>query len=65
MDLIEIGRTTWTGDQSCSKAAAQTEESRTDIHASTGIRTHDRSVCVGEDIAYLRPRGHCDRPNER
>jgi hypothetical protein len=38
-----------------------TEETRTDIHASSGSRNHDPSVWVGEDISYLRPRGHCDR----
>jgi hypothetical protein len=30
----------------------------TDIHASSGIRTHDPSVRVSEDSSYLRPRGH-------
>jgi hypothetical protein len=39
-----------------------TEETRTDIHASSGIRTHDPSVRAGEDISWLRPHGHCDRP---
>jgi hypothetical protein len=35
----------------------------TNIHASIGIPTHDPSVREGEDISYLRPRGHCNRPN--
>jgi hypothetical protein len=30
-----------------------TEEKRTDIHASSGIRTHDSSVCAGEDTDYF------------
>jgi hypothetical protein len=30
-----------------------TEEKRTDIHASSGIRTHDPSVCAGEDTGNL------------
>jgi hypothetical protein len=30
----------------------------TDIHASSGIRTHDSSVRAGEDSSYIRPRGH-------
>jgi hypothetical protein len=34
---------------------------RIDIHASTGIRTHDPSVWAGEDISCLRPCSHCDR----
>jgi cytidine deaminase len=29
------------------------------IHALSGIRTHDPSVRVSEDIACLRPCGHC------
>jgi hypothetical protein len=33
----------------------------TDIHALSGIRTHDPSVRAGEDSSCLRPRGHCDR----
>jgi hypothetical protein len=31
------------------------------IHACSGIRIHDPSVQVGENISCLRPRGHCDR----
>jgi hypothetical protein len=31
----------------------------TDIHASSGNRTHDTSACQGELISSLRPRGHC------
>jgi hypothetical protein len=27
----------------------------------SGISTYDPSVRAGEDISYLRPRGHCDR----
>jgi hypothetical protein len=33
----------------------------TDIHALSGIRTHDPSVRASEDISCLRPGGHCDR----
>jgi hypothetical protein len=36
----------------------------TDIHASSGIRTHDPSVRASEDSSCFRPRGHCDRPSE-
>jgi hypothetical protein len=32
----------------------------TDIHALSGIRTHDPSVRGSEDNLCLRPRGHCD-----
>jgi hypothetical protein len=34
---------------------------QTDIHALSGIRTHDLSVRGSEDCSCLRPRGHCDR----
>jgi hypothetical protein len=33
----------------------------TDIHAFSGIRTHDPSVRAGEHNSYLRPRSHCDQ----
>jgi hypothetical protein len=33
----------------------------TDIHALSGIRTHDPSVLASEATSWLRPRGHCDR----
>jgi hypothetical protein len=33
-------------------------KTHTDIHASSAIRTHDPSVCAGEDNSCLRPRGH-------
>jgi hypothetical protein len=33
----------------------------TDIHALSGILTHDPSVRASEDSSCLRPRGHCDR----
>jgi hypothetical protein len=39
----------------------QTQNKRTDIHASRGIRTHYPSVRAGEDGSCLRPRGHCDK----
>jgi hypothetical protein len=39
----------------------QTQNKHTDIHASSGTRTHDPSVRVGEGGWCPRPRGHCDR----
>jgi hypothetical protein len=36
-------------------------KAHTDIHASSGIRTHDPSIRAVEDGSCLRPRGHCDR----
>jgi hypothetical protein len=32
----------------------------TDIHALSGIRTHDPSDRANEDSSCLRPRSHCD-----
>jgi hypothetical protein len=37
----------------------------TDIHALSGIRTHDPSVRAIEDTICLRLRGHCDRRFEK
>jgi hypothetical protein len=37
--------------------------SQTNIHALSGIRTHDPSVRASEDSSCLRPRDHYDRPN--
>jgi hypothetical protein len=39
----------------------QSINAHTDIHALSGIRTHDPSVRESEDSSCLRPRGHCDR----
>jgi hypothetical protein len=69
--LQTVGRTPWTDDQPCHMAALptqdniNTEEKRTDIHASSGIRTHDPSVWSDEDILCLRPHGHCDRHDRK
>jgi hypothetical protein len=38
-----------------------TEQTQTDIHASSGIRTHGPSVRASEDSSCLRPRSHCDQ----
>jgi hypothetical protein len=57
------------GDQSVARQlpthrTAQTQNKHTDIHASSGILTHDHGVRAGEDSSCLRPCGHCDRlPN--
>jgi hypothetical protein len=39
-----------------------TELTQPDIHALSGIRTHDPSVRASEGSSSLRPRGHPDRP---
>jgi hypothetical protein len=37
-------------------------KTHTDIHASSGIRTHDSSVSAGEGSSCLTSRGQYDRP---
>jgi hypothetical protein len=39
----------------------QTELTQINIHAMSGIWTHDPSVRAGEDISCVRLRGNCDR----
>jgi hypothetical protein len=63
-----VGGTPWTSDQFVARPlrtqrATQTQNKRThtDIHALSGIRTHDPSVRASEGSLCLRPRGHCDR----
>jgi hypothetical protein len=51
-----VGRTPWTGNQPVIRPLHNT-----DIHALSGIRTHDPSVRAGEDILCLIPRGPYDR----
>jgi hypothetical protein len=48
---------TWAGDRLIT-VQHNTEERGHNIHASTGIRTHDPSVRAVQDHKYLRPRGH-------
>jgi hypothetical protein len=61
-----IGRTPWTGDQPAARLlhaymTAQTEWTHTDIHSSSGIRTHDPSAWAGENSSCLRPHDNCDQ----
>jgi hypothetical protein len=62
-------RAPWTGDQ---PVASPVPKHRTthkqnkrihtpNIHALSGIRTHDPSVRASEDSSCLRPLGYCDR----
>jgi hypothetical protein len=48
-------------DQPIAKQLPAQDNTNTNIHASSGIRTHDPSVQAGEDISGLRPRGDCAR----
>jgi hypothetical protein len=67
LHIQTAGRTPWTSDQPVARTLhtqdnTNTEYTQTNIHASSGIRTHDPSVQASEDISCLRPRAHCDRP---
>jgi hypothetical protein len=57
--LYTAGRTPWTGDQAAARPLPA-HRINSDIHASSGIETHESSVPAGEDGSYLRSRGHGD-----
>jgi hypothetical protein len=61
--IYTVGRTPWMGDQPVSRPLPTHRRNahNTDIHALSGIRTHDPSVRASETSSYLRPHGHCDR----
>jgi hypothetical protein len=61
--LYTVGRTPWTGDQPFARPLPthRINVHNTDIHALSGIPTHDPSVRASEKSSYLRLRGHCDR----
>jgi hypothetical protein len=67
--LYTVGRIPWMGISPSQGIYLQTEQHKhrinTDIHALSGIRTHDPSVRAGEDISCRRQRGHCDRHTEK
>jgi hypothetical protein len=71
-DLFTIGRTPRTSDQLVARplprhrtAQTQTKHIHTpNIHALSGIRTHDHSVRASEDSSCLRALGYRDRPRE-
>jgi hypothetical protein len=56
--------TTWTVDQPVERSLPThrtTHRIHADIHASSGIQTHDPSYRTGAEGSCLRPRGQCDR----
>jgi hypothetical protein len=63
------GRTPWMSDQLVARPlpihrTTQTQNKRIhtpNIHALSGIRTHDPSVRASEDSSCLTPRSYCDR----
>jgi hypothetical protein len=66
LNLYRVGITPWTGDEPFARPlptrrTTQTQNKLTDIHASSGIRTHDSNIRAGEDGLCLRPRCHCAR----
>jgi hypothetical protein len=70
-DLFTIGRIPWTSNQLVARPlpkhrAAQTQNKHIytpNIHALSGIRTHDYGVRVSEDNSYLRPLIYRGRPS--
>jgi hypothetical protein len=62
------GRTPWTEDQPVEgryihrgQHKHRIKSHNTDIHALSGIRTHDTSIRASEESSWLWLRGHCDR----
>jgi hypothetical protein len=56
--LYRVFSTHWTGDQPVAKqlpthGTKQTQNKHTDIHALSGIRTHDPSIAAGEEGSCL------------
>jgi hypothetical protein len=68
--LYTVVGTPWIRDQPAARPlpAHRTTQSRnkcTDIHALSGIGTHDHSVRTSEDSSCLRPHDHCNRHTKR
>jgi hypothetical protein len=65
--LYTVGRTPWTRISPSQSRYLHTGQHKhrinahTNIHALSGIRTHDPSVQASEDSSCLRLRGPCDR----
>jgi hypothetical protein len=59
--LYTVDRTPWTGDQPFARSLPthRVNAHNIDIHALSGIRTHDSSVRASEDISCLKWPGHC------
>jgi hypothetical protein len=64
-----VGRTPWTRDQPVARPlpahrTAHKHRINTDIHALSGIRTHNLGVRASKNSSCLRQHGHCDRPSQ-
>jgi hypothetical protein len=64
--LYTVDRTPWMGDRPVVRPLptqdnTNTEYTHTDIHALSGIRTHDPRVRGSEENSCLRQSSHCDR----
>jgi hypothetical protein len=69
LDLIHSKWDTLYGGSACHKASTYIGQHKhwinahnTDIHAFSGIRTHDPSIRASEDSSFLRLCSHCDEP---
>jgi hypothetical protein len=70
-DHFTDGRTPRTSDQLIARPLPKHRKTQTqnkhihtpNIHALSGIRTHDPSFRSSEDSSCLRPLGYCDRPS--
>jgi hypothetical protein len=68
-DHFTDGRTSWTSDQLVARPLPKRRTTQTrnkhihipNIHALSGIRTHDPGFRASEDSTCLRPLGYCDR----
>jgi hypothetical protein len=64
-DIFTIGRTPWTSDLPKHRTA-QTQNKHIytpNIHALSGIRTHDHGLRASEDSSCLRTLGYSERPS--
>jgi hypothetical protein len=68
LNLYTVGRSPWTGDQPVGRplpthrtTQTQNIHTHTDIHALSGIRTHDHKFRASEDSSCLTASGHCER----
>jgi hypothetical protein len=70
--VLTDGTTPWASDQPVTRPlpkhrTTQTQNKRIhtrNIHALSGIRTHDPSVRASENSSYLRQHGYCDRVSQ-